>query len=75
MTEIAPHIVVDPAVRFGKPIVKDTRITVEEALGYLSSGMDFAEVEQEYNLTKEQLRAVVEYAAGFLKGETVEVPK
>jgi len=32
------RISIDPAVRFGKPCVRGTRITVGEILGYLASG-------------------------------------
>lgn len=74
MTEIAPNIVVDPNVRFGQPIIKDTRITVDEVLGYLAGGMDFDEIKQEYGLTKAQVRAAVSYASDFLRGEEVESP-
>jgi uncharacterized protein (DUF433 family) len=28
MTEIAPRIVVDPAVRFGRPVIRGTRVPV-----------------------------------------------
>lgn len=74
MKEIAPNIVIDPAIRFGKPIVKDTRVTVEEVLGYLASGMEAAEIEKEYGITKVKIQAVIEYAASFLKGETIAMP-
>ncbi|MGH7463456.1 MAG: DUF433 domain-containing protein, partial [Longimicrobiales bacterium] len=33
------RIVADPAVRFGKPCVKGTRISVGDVLGYLAGGM------------------------------------
>ena len=33
------RISIDPAVRFGKPCVRGTRLTVGEVLGYLASGM------------------------------------
>ena len=32
------RISIDPAVRFGKPCVKGTRITVGEVLGFLARG-------------------------------------
>lgn len=71
MQQIAPHIVIDPKIRFGKPIVKDTRITVEEVLGMLAGGMTYQEIEQEYGLTKKKIQAVIDYAASFLKGEKI----
>ncbi|MBI4252951.1 DUF433 domain-containing protein [Candidatus Uhrbacteria bacterium] len=72
MKEISPNIVIDPLVRFGKPIIKGTRITVEEALGFLRSGMTYDEIYQEYELTPEQLRCVIDYAAAFVAGENVQ---
>lgn len=74
MTEIAPNIVVDPNIRTGQPIIKGTRITVDETLGFLAGGMEFDEIKREYGLTKDQVTAAVNYAAGFLKGEAVEAP-
>lgn len=34
---------VDPAVRFGKPCVRSTRLSVEDVLGYLAEGMTEAD--------------------------------
>jgi Protein of unknown function (DUF433) len=33
------RIVIDPQIRFGKPTVRGTRITVGDVLSYLASGM------------------------------------
>jgi len=33
------HIVVDPEIRFGKPTVRGTRVSVGDVLGYLAGGM------------------------------------
>jgi len=38
------RIVIDPEVRFGKPCVRGTRITVGDVLSYLASGMREAEI-------------------------------
>lgn len=70
-------IVIDPRVRFGKPIIKGTRITVEEVIGALAAGMDFAKIEAEYGLTKNQIAAALRYVNGWLRGEVTkeyEVP-
>ena len=75
MIEIAPNIVVDPATRFSKPIIQGTRVTVEEVLRYLAGGMDAVEIEQEYGVPKQGVRAAIDYAASFLKGETISTPK
>lgn len=62
-------ITVDPKVRFGKPTITGTRITIEEVLGALAGGMDFLEIQKEYGLDKEQIKTAVRYVAGWIKGE------
>lgn len=63
------EITIDPKIRFGKPIIRGTRITVEEVLGALAGGMDFAAIEKEYGLTRRQILTAVRYVTGWLKGE------
>ena len=48
-------ITIDKNIRHGKPIIKGTRITVDEVLGMLESGMDYDEIKKEYGITKEQV--------------------
>ncbi len=62
-------IVIDPKIRFGKPTIKGTRITVEEVVGWLAGGMDFAEIEREYGLTRPQIQVALRYVSGWVKGE------
>lgn len=64
-------IIIDPKIRFGKLTISGTRITAEEVLGALAGGMDFAEIEQEYKLTKKQIVVALQYIAGWIKGEEV----
>ena len=75
MKEIAPRIIIDPKIRFGKPVIKGTRVTVEEILGFLAGGMTFEEIEREYDLKKNDIMVAIEYAAAFLKGEEIKIPK
>lgn len=75
MKEIAPKIVIDPKIRFGKPVIKGTRVTVEEVLGFLSGGMDYDEIEREYGIKKEDVSAAINYAAVFLRGEEIKLRK
>jgi len=59
------RIVVDPAVRSGKPCVRDTRVTVQEILLWLAFVATEDEILQDYpHLTKDDFRAVFAYAAG-----------
>jgi uncharacterized protein (DUF433 family) len=58
------RIVLDPQVRFGKPTVRGTRITVGDVLSYLASGMSEAEIVREYSaLSLEDIRACLAFAA------------
>ncbi len=51
--EIAHRITVDEKVRFGKPVIKGTRVPVDLILGKLAGGMTYDEVMAEYDITKE----------------------
>lgn len=75
MKKIGTTIVLDPNIRGGKPTLRGTRITVDEALGFLESGMDYAAIQREYSLTRVQLQAAIAYANAFLKGEELLSPR
>ena len=61
---ILDRISVDPAIRFGKPCVRGTRITVGDVLGYLAGGMSEDQVIGDFpQLTKDDIRACLAYAA------------
>jgi uncharacterized protein (DUF433 family) len=58
------RIVIDPAVRSGKPCVKGTRITVYDILEYLAGGMSETEILRDFpSLEREDIRAALEFAA------------
>ena len=67
--EIAPQIVVDPEIRFGKPVIKGTRVPVELVIGKLAGGMTAEEIAAEYDLTLDDVRATLLYAADTLFSE------
>ncbi len=64
-------IIIDEKKRHGKPTIEGTRITVDETLQMLENGMTYEEIKKEFGLTKEQVLAVVRYAASFISGEEV----
>jgi len=54
----------NPNKRFGKPCVRDTRITVFDVLGWLAAGMDYKEIIEDFpELTIEDIKACLAYAA------------
>ena len=58
------RIAIDPAVRFGKPCVRGTRITVGDVLSYLASGMSEQQILGEFpQLSADDVRACLSYAA------------
>jgi uncharacterized protein (DUF433 family) len=69
--EIAPRIAVDPKVRFGKPVIRGTRVPVDLVIAKLAGGMAPEEVANEYDITVEDVRAALGYAALVLSGEEV----
>lgn len=58
------YIEIDPQVRFGKPCIKGTRISVYDVLSWLSSGMSIDEILLDFpQLTKDQILACLGYSA------------
>jgi uncharacterized protein (DUF433 family) len=62
--DLLERIALDPTVRFGKPCVRGTRISVGDVLGYLAGGMSDDEILRDFpQLTREDIRACLAYAA------------
>ncbi|MBN1947027.1 MAG: DUF433 domain-containing protein [Bradymonadales bacterium] len=71
MNQLAPRIVADPSIRFGRPVIEGTRVPVERVVGSLAGGMSIEEVTQEYDLTREDVLAALAYAARLLAEERI----
>ncbi len=71
MTEIAPRIVVDEKVRFGRPVIQETRVPVDLVVGKLAGGMSIEATCEEYELTCEDVLAALAYAARVVADEQV----
>lgn len=64
------HIVSDPEILVGKPVVKGTRLSVELVLDRLADGWTAEDLFKSYpRLTPEALQAVFAFAAEVLKDE------
>ncbi|MBP7167898.1 MAG: DUF433 domain-containing protein [Bacteroidia bacterium] len=58
------YISLDPTIRFGKPCVKGSRISVYDVLGWLASGMTTDQILEDYPELKEiEIRACLAFAA------------
>jgi uncharacterized protein (DUF433 family) len=59
-----PRISIDRSIRFGKPCVKGTRLTVGEVLGHLASGATESELLASFpQLTHEDVLECLAFAA------------
>ncbi|RLI81120.1 DUF433 domain-containing protein [Archaeoglobales archaeon] len=67
------RIVIDPEIRHGKPIIKNTRVPVDIILGSLAGGMDIKGVMEEYGIEKEDVLAAIEYAAKIVAKEEIKI--
>jgi uncharacterized protein (DUF433 family) len=62
--ELSSYIVIDQGIRFGKPCIKGTRITVGDILQWLSEGIPISEILDDYPLLKEiHIKAALAFAA------------
>lgn len=70
--ELNKRIVMNPAIMTGKPIIKGTRIPVDMIVRLVAQGMTLQEILEEYpQLTKDDLKAALEYVADMIRGEEV----
>ncbi len=68
------HIVVDPNILVGKPVVRGTRIAVEFVMDMLGRGWTAQQILAEYDhLDAADIQACQAYAAEMLKAERVYV--
>ena len=71
MTEIAPRIVVEETIHFGKPVIKGTRVPVELVVGKLAGGMSQEKVAEEFGITSDDVLAALSYAAKAVADERI----
>jgi uncharacterized protein (DUF433 family) len=58
------YIEINPQIRFGKPCIKGTRISVYDVLGWLASGMTIEEIIFDFpQLSKDQIISCTTFSA------------
>ncbi len=66
------RIEINPNIMFGKPVIKNTRITVEQILRKLAGGMTIEEIIADHpHLKREDIYAAQEFAADYLADEMI----
>ena len=70
MIRFNEYIEINTEKRFGKPIIKGTRISVYDVLSWLSNGMTREEIINDFpELTKNQINACLSFAAKKEQGQ------
>ena len=69
------RIVIDPKIRFGKPCIAETRITVENVLELIQENVPFDEIIAKYysDLEIEDIKACARYATELVRSEEIHV--
>lgn len=64
MIDFSKYITIEAGKRSGKPCIRGMRITVQDVLSYLASGMSISEIIEDFpKLTREDVLACLAYAA------------
>lgn len=66
MSMYQEHIVSNPGILLGKPVIKGTRLSVEFILKKLSEGATFENLGEQYQLNHEEIYAALDYASARL---------
>lgn len=69
------RITVDPKMHFGKPVIKGTRITVQDVLELINEGLTFDQIIRDYypDLKKDDIRACLQYAIALVAAEDIHI--
>jgi len=66
------RIIINPKIMTGKPIIKGTRIPVEQILTLLAQGLSFDKILKDYpHLKKDDIMAALLYAAKVMGKEEI----
>jgi uncharacterized protein (DUF433 family) len=57
------RIVSHPSIHHGKFVIRGTRLPVSIVIGSLAGGMTSEDIQREYGVTEEDIRAALEFAA------------
>ncbi|NOT48573.1 MAG: DUF433 domain-containing protein [Acidobacteria bacterium] len=67
------RISIDPNIHFGKPVIKGTRITVQNVLELINEGLSFEAIKADYypDLSQDDIKACVDYAISLITAEDI----
>ncbi len=65
------RIEINPDVLSGKPVIKGTRISVEIILNKVSSGISWENIQNELDISEEDIMAALKYAEKVIANEEI----
>ncbi len=65
--DITPDVISDPAILGGRPVLRGRRIAVSQLVDQLAGGMTLSEIQDDYQLTDEEIRALLTYIAQVVR--------
>lgn len=68
-TTMNDRVIIDPKICHGKPVIRGTRTPVAIVVGSLAGGMSFEDVQREYDLPIEDIRAALKFAGELVDQE------
>ena len=61
---VTTRITIDPKIRFGKPCIRGTRISVTDILNLLAAGYTLSEIPHQYpGITRKDILAAIDFAS------------
>jgi uncharacterized protein (DUF433 family) len=67
---VSDRIVLDPTICHGKPVIRGTRVPVTIVVGSLAGGMTFDEIQREYDVSAEDIRAALRFVGEIAEQES-----
>jgi uncharacterized protein (DUF433 family) len=64
------RIEINPRIHHGQPVIKGTRVPVTRILAEVAAGITFEKIEQQYDVTSEDIRAAVSFANELVEQQT-----
>ncbi len=65
------RIEINPKVLLGKPVIKGTRIAVELIINKVSAGHSWEKIQDELDITKDDIVAALKYAEKIIANEDI----
>lgn len=64
------RIIINPAIAHGRRVIRGTRMPVSQVVGSLAGGMSFDDVQREYDLSADDIRAALKFVAELADQQT-----